>query len=141
MYRYRNVKCSLRGISGETSRFGGWTRFASSPNLFLVSLAMDLMPDSLMKFMALADGYGMKGYFPGGYDWSGIRDSSQEARVEMGDYARVLLRKYPDSRFLDVGLPQEVIDLHIRKPTAEMQKQAVAIMASTDKKKGKDYGS
>jgi hypothetical protein len=90
-------------------------RFSSSPNLFLVTLAMDLKPDTLHQFMAMADGYGQRGFFPDGYDWSGIRDSSQEARVEMGNLARRMLMRHADPKFLAMGLPQEMIDMHIRR--------------------------
>jgi len=38
---------------------------------------------------ARQDGYGSKGYVPAqGYDWSGIRDSSPEAKAEMANYLR-----------------------------------------------------
>lgn len=38
---------------------------------------------------AQSDGYGEKGYIPcQGYDWSGIRDSSDKARADMARVAR-----------------------------------------------------
>ena len=82
--RYRDLKCNSRSISGQrTGPDGHWSKFVTTPNLFFINLAMDIMPETIGTFMTMADGYGKRGYFPDGYDWSGIRDSSQRARNEM----------------------------------------------------------
>ncbi|RJQ25052.1 hypothetical protein C4577_06615 [Candidatus Parcubacteria bacterium] len=48
--------------------------------------------DAYKKVWAKSDGYGEEGYIPSqGYDWSGIRDSSEEATVKMADAARIYL--------------------------------------------------
>lgn len=53
-----------------------------------ISIERDPTGQNLIRIMQLADGYGEPGFFPGGYDWSGIRDSSQEAVEDM--YAATL---------------------------------------------------
>lgn len=53
-----------------------------------ISIERDPSGNNLVRIMRLADGYGEPGFFPGGYDWSGIRDSSQESVEAM--YAATL---------------------------------------------------
>lgn len=46
------------------------------------------------KIWRLSDGYGKKGYIPAqGIDWSGIRDSSREAQLEMMNIALESIEK------------------------------------------------
>ena len=114
--RYRELKCNSRSISGErTESNGHWAKFHIAPNLFLVSLAIDLKPETIPEFMAMADGFGERGLFPSGFDWTGVRDSSQAAKVEMGNHARRTLARFTDWTFLDIGLSQELVAMHIRK--------------------------
>lgn len=67
--------------------------FSAGLRLMAVDLALELKgPPAFEPIMALADGYGEPGAFPGGYDWSGIRDSSEEAKEAMFAKARELLQ-------------------------------------------------
>lgn len=95
---YRNLSYdpATGRIEGERSNewFDGdsWFMFRATRNLFLIDEAIRLYPNQLQNFMSMADGYGEPGNFPGGYDWSGIRDSSAQAKVQMMNFAEVLLK-------------------------------------------------
>jgi hypothetical protein len=65
--------CSLNG--GRCDEHARKMRAISE----FISIERDPSAKSLIRIMRLADGYGAPGFFPSGYDWSGIRDSSQEA--------------------------------------------------------------
>lgn len=44
-----------------------------------ISIERDPSAENLVAIMREADGYGEPGFFPAGYDWSGIRDSTVES--------------------------------------------------------------
>lgn len=75
--RYRNVTVKGREISGEHNKYGSWMKFSGTVSLMRIGAVLDKHPRTIRAFMALADGYGSPGFFPSGYDWSGIRDSSK----------------------------------------------------------------
>jgi hypothetical protein len=83
-------------------------RFSAIISLFAIRLAMDVEPKSIGLFMSIADGYGSPGFFPGGYDWSGIRDSSDQAIDKMFERARqiLFLRRL---MLAEIGLPRPLL--------------------------------
>lgn len=97
----------ISGLSSITADGEPECRFTASLNLFAIMLAMDLKPSSIADFMNMADGYGERGYFPGGYDWSGIRDSSKESVTEMFCHARVILQGY-EVQLKNMGFPEDL---------------------------------
>jgi hypothetical protein len=109
--KYEAVQYSGGEITGKTNMgFEGPcdTSFAWGLSLFAVNLAMELLPNSITQFMSVADGYGIAGYFPGGYDWSGIRDSSPKAVAAMLVMARMVLSHFK-GRMPEMGLPANLI--------------------------------
>lgn len=82
--------------------------FSAHPTLLAVSLAMELVPRSVSQLMRLADGYGAPGFFPGGYDWSGFRDSTEDAKDKMFDVATRLLTPHKE-RLIAMGLPESLV--------------------------------
>lgn len=92
MKTYRNIQIDGDKVSGEYQEQGSksWNLFSGCLPLMRISAVIDSQPRSLRQFMALADGYGERGLFPSGYDWSGIRDSSPEALREMDELAKWL---------------------------------------------------
>lgn len=89
---YRKVKIAKNGvITGEHNKYGDWMKFEANRDLMLVEFAIEANSRTITQFMRLADGYGVAGFFPDGYDWSGIRDSSDGARKAMGALAERLL--------------------------------------------------
>jgi hypothetical protein len=85
---YRNVTVQEDGtITGESSHNAlWWHKFSGHPDLMKIRHVLDEESDGyvLRRFYALQDGYGRTGYIPPqGYDWSGIRDSSEEAIAKM----------------------------------------------------------
>ena len=101
-WEYRNIKFDAATGRIEGEKRGGyfpdeWILFSAGRTLFMIDMAMELFPKSIRQFMSFADGYGEPGYFPGGYDWSGIRDSSAQAKALMLTLAEKLLagRKMP----------------------------------------------
>lgn len=68
---------------GEPSRMKTHARWP----LFLIDMACD-DPQTSKQIWALQDGYGKPGFMPAqGWDWSGIRDSSDEALAKMTEVA------------------------------------------------------
>jgi hypothetical protein len=58
------------------------------------NLTKQQMNDAYRAVWAQSDGYGERGYIPTqGYDWSGIRDSSEESQKDMAAAARAYLAK------------------------------------------------
>jgi hypothetical protein len=107
MDTYTDVK--YKPATGEiTGRRNNSLNFSADIHLFSVSLAIELEPKSLRTFMKLADGYGSPGYFPGGYDWSGIRDSTPEAHIDMDTKARAILSEYR-LNLEKAGLPKRLV--------------------------------
>jgi hypothetical protein len=105
MTKYKDLTFKKSLIFGQKTMLSGdWIRFEASKSLFLVDLAMEFVPKSLRYFMNLADGYGFPGYFPGGYDWSGIRDSSKDALAKMQEVAIGILETIPEKKFTKIGL-------------------------------------
>jgi hypothetical protein len=82
--------------------------FSASVNLLAVSLAMEIVPQSITQFMNLADGYGEAGLFPSGYDWSGIRDSSDMSKTLMSELAQTVLAPHT-KRLAVMGLPAALV--------------------------------
>jgi len=95
--------------------------FSATISLFAISQAMDLEPNSIGRFMDIADGYGEPGFFPCGYDWSGIRDSSESSVAKMFQRAKEIL--YVRRLALaEIGLPATLIkDLYNTKPAPRNQ--------------------
>jgi hypothetical protein len=92
---YRNVTEGPDGlISGEYRDMAyspdRWTPFSGTPELMRIRHVISLGGDAVYRsFYQLADGYGVKGYVPPqGLDWSGIRDSSDEAIAAMDAVSR-----------------------------------------------------
>jgi len=85
--KYRNIVIDGNTVIGESNEFGSWYNFrAHLPLMFIQHAISD--PKALKAVMALADGYGSPGFFPSGYDWSGIRDSTEEAHAAMFETAK-----------------------------------------------------
>ena len=75
MPRYSDIKINENGtFEGTDSRIAGGIQFRASFDRFLIRKAWD----AGMDFEAEADGFG-EGMGTMGGDWSGIRDSSDEA--------------------------------------------------------------
>lgn len=89
--KYRKIVIRGNTVNGETNEFGSWMKFSGTKALLTISYCMNLQPKTITRFMQLADGYGEPGFFPAGYDWSGIRDSSAAARAAMYKLAIKLL--------------------------------------------------
>jgi hypothetical protein len=87
MHTYRNVTVGDDGIiRGERTLVpgGDYYAFSGRPDLMRIDHAIGAAPNAVSDaIVALADGYGAPGFFPGGYDWSGVRDSSDEALAAM----------------------------------------------------------
>jgi hypothetical protein len=105
---YRNVTFNTDGtLRGEWSLpgFGTWLRFSRARlDLLWIEAANDTGPEVMERLWALQDGYGEPGSTPPqGWDWSGIRDSSEEAKARMLTVAAYYL---PWPNFLTrLGLP------------------------------------
>jgi hypothetical protein len=110
--KYADVKYDSRNkIEGLTNMGFGEkvdVKFSASPDLMAVSLAMELDGSSITLFMRLADGYGTPGYFPGGYDWSGIRDSTPAAIERMFIAAKKILNPHK-GQLVEMGLPGKLV--------------------------------
>lgn len=90
---YRNVVFDDGGetFSGEYSFDGGdfWIKFSASWRLFVIDEAQTRSDEAANLIWSEQDGYGCPGYTPvQGYDWSGIRDSSEEAKEAMYEIAK-----------------------------------------------------
>ena len=110
MRTYRNVKFDPRKltIEGEQTIGRSFCKFSACIELMAISLAMEVLPRSISTFMSFADGYGEPGCFPGGYDWSGIRDSSKPAVKKMFFAARHILDNHKPVLF-KMGLPKNLV--------------------------------
>lgn len=89
------------GLGGEPT-----CKFVGKLQLFAIDLAM-MLEGNLGAFMKLADGYGAPGFFPSGYDWSGIRDSSDLAKGKMFVLAVLTLDSHFD-KLAAIGIPAEL---------------------------------
>jgi hypothetical protein len=111
--KYANVEYDphAQRVTGMTNRGQGDKidkAFSASPNLLAVELALEIDGGSITTFMRFADGYGTAGYFPMGYDWSGIRDSTPGARSRMFAEAKKILAPH-GARLLAMGLPEQLV--------------------------------
>jgi hypothetical protein len=109
--KFTDVKFNPKSgkVTGRHDKYHGDSmRFEAYEDLLAVELAMDLEPKSIHKFMMHADGYGEPGYFPGGYDWSGIRDSTPRARRKMFAEARQVLVTHK-AELASSGLPSKLV--------------------------------
>lgn len=81
---HRNVTRDGNDVEGEYEiNPGQWIRFEASWNLLRVQAALD-NETAFDRIWDLQDGYGVPGFTPSqGFDWSGIRDSTPEARAQM----------------------------------------------------------
>jgi hypothetical protein len=114
-WKFRNVTYDGKAITGEkavgTPSKDNWCKFSATPNLMAIELAMYLNDTTITEFMALADGYGSPGFFPSGYDWPGIRDSSHGSLACMFQLARRRLDEAGGEKALTaLGLPREVAE-------------------------------
>lgn len=92
---YRNLTVTGERVQGEYSYNGvNWICFSGILPLMRIGVACDL-PGGLRKIMKLADGYGAPGLFPGGYDWSGIRDSTPDSMARMDAVAKEMWGDQP----------------------------------------------
>lgn len=68
-------------VEGECSMPNiGWVKFSGWPPLMKIRYAIEHGPTNVQNnIIAFSDGYGEPGYMPGGFDWSGIRDSTVHA--------------------------------------------------------------
>lgn len=77
-----NLICATNGLSTENS------------------LSREVQNEVLKATWEHQDGYGTPGFTPPqGWDWSGIRDSSEEATPKMADAIRRVLAKHNITRF------------------------------------------
>ena len=79
---YRNVHWDGPDhFHGQTSYDGRtWVNFSARVDLSWIDLAITRSVEAYERIWARQDAYGEPGYTPPqGYDWSGIRDSSDEA--------------------------------------------------------------
>jgi len=112
--RYAKVKFNPRNgsITGMTNMGNGKEPdvcFSASVRLLAIELAMQFKPACLTRIWALQDGYGEPGFWPAqGYDWSGIRDSTDAAKNRMFAVAREVLRDY-HTQMLLIGLPTNLV--------------------------------
>ena len=97
MKPYRNIKKTKGLLDGQYHNGKDWVNFSGVLSLMKIGACMEELPNTaacMFQFMKLADGYGSPGFFPSGYDWSGIRDSSVEATKLMEVLADVLWAQY-----------------------------------------------
>ena len=116
---YRNVTIDGDKITGEynyTAKLAGdlamfgedvegvsWTRFSATKNLFRIGEAIRVSDEAFDRIWATQDGYGVPGFTPiQDYDWSGIRDSSDEAIAAMDDIAKEYVTDEDLARILGV---------------------------------------
>ena len=107
---YRNVVFSEDGKSfeGEQEYMAGhWCGVRARLDLHTIHLACD-NPDAIERIWDRQDGYGAPGAGPD-WDWSGIRDSSEEAIADM--YAIALEYVTAADLAARLGVPEEVIRL------------------------------
>lgn len=97
--RYRNVVWKGEHAEGESqlSGAGRWCRFSGNLKMMVIHLACESQIEGAAEAIwALQDGYGQPGFTPPqGWDWSGIRDSSRDARKAMYAKAKELLGLVP----------------------------------------------
>lgn len=91
-YSYRGCVLDGTSVKGERTdlRYGSgtWIGFSGDWDLLKISAALADSPEVYPRVWALTDAYGPVGYRPeGGYDWSGIRDSSKGAVGAMAKIA------------------------------------------------------
>ena len=120
--KYANVKydrCTGE-IEGDTNMGIGnaMYKFSAGVKLLAVNLAMEVEPQTIVQFMSLADGYGEAGLFPSGYDWSGIRDSSDMSKILMAELAQRILAPYTKT-LTAIGLPAALVADLTDKPTVD----------------------
>lgn len=118
MERYSEVKYEAASgkIEGRTNMGSESYNLNSNPVLFsanikllAIRIAMDVESRMIRRFMNEADGYGQRGSFPSGYDWSGIRDSSEASVAKMFEIAKGILGAH-EQELLNAGLPQELVN-------------------------------
>jgi hypothetical protein len=90
--QYRNVVIKGSNVTGESTSLGCWCGFSANLPLMFIRHVIDTQPKSLRAVMASANGFGAMGYFPGGYDWSGIRDSTKASQDSMFKVAQRFVR-------------------------------------------------
>jgi hypothetical protein len=104
---YRNVTIDgdlIRGEQRHPDFSNTWGRFEASKNLFRIHHAVMLSDEASARIWDEQDGYGEAGYTPvQGWDWSGIRDSSDEAKERMEKIAREYVDDFRLARILGVN--------------------------------------
>ena len=83
-------------LKKSVSEFGDWELIlVSAHHSYTILNLSEVERSNLYKAVySCSNGYGEKGYVPvQGYDWSGIRDSSDAAMKEMAEAARDYLEK------------------------------------------------
>ncbi len=89
---YRNVVFDdPNNFHGEYSHDGSerWVNFGATMSLHHIHAACDRSEEATDRIWDTQDGYGIAGFTPEqGWDWSGIRDSSDEAVAAMWEIAR-----------------------------------------------------
>ena len=102
---YRNCTIAADGyVHGQHDDYGRWIDFTGTLDGLLVKHVWNHGPsDARARIWQRQDGYGIPGHVPSqGYDWSGIRDSSDVAWAEMVAIAE---EYYPlRSLLADLGL-------------------------------------
>jgi hypothetical protein len=86
---YRRVEIHGETIKGEMALGGGWCQFEGWGPLMRIRYAVDHGPRTVAEELCgMQDGYGEPGWMPpGGWDWSGFRDSTLEAITAMDEVA------------------------------------------------------
>jgi hypothetical protein len=88
-YTYEAKLAGDFAMFGDTVQREPWTRFSAVKNLFRIQLAISRSDEAFERIWATQDGYGVAGFTPvQDYDWSGIRDSSDEAVEAMDTIAK-----------------------------------------------------
>jgi hypothetical protein len=124
---YRNVQINADGtVAGEISRDGDhWIGFMGRQDLLLIQQAIGRSREAAAAIWLLQDGYGPAGTTPSqGFDWSGIRDSSDEAIASMAAVAATVVSR---ADFLAaLGLPVTKADLISADELAALDRTPIA---------------
>jgi hypothetical protein len=92
MNDYQNVVVKNGKIEGEqrlASSDSNWYKFSADVSLFRIKEAIIRYKEALRRIWLIQDGYGIPGFTPvQGFDWSGIRDSSNKTIEKMEEIAK-----------------------------------------------------
>lgn len=110
-YDYRGCVRDGTKVTGERTdvRYGSgaWYAFEADWDLLKISAALADHPEIYPRVWAHTDAYGPVGYRPeGGYDWSGIRDSSKEVVKAMAKIADEYVSDADLMAALGIPLPE-----------------------------------